>query len=136
VSLNDVIQVSPSDDKLFVLTAGRYHAEPIKLLSSDKMQYLMEQFQAFFDLVIYDSPPLVGLSDASILEANTDGLILVVNIAKTDRGAVKRALDGLRVSGASVLGVVANGLKTKMPKVYNSYYRNYRRPKAEQEVNL
>ncbi len=136
VSLNDVIQVSPGDDKLFVLTAGRYHAEPIKLLSSDKMQYLMEQFQAFFDLVIYDSPPLVGLSDASILEANTDGLILVVNIAKTDRGAVKRALDGLRVSGASVLGVVANGLKTKMPKVYNSYYRNYRRPKAEQEVNL
>lgn len=136
VSLNDVIQVSPSDDKLFVLTAGRYHAEPIKLLSSDKMQYLMEQFQAFFDLVIYDSPPLVGLSDASILEANTDGLILVVNIAKTDRGAVKRALDGLRVSGASVLGVVANGLKTKMPKVYSSYYRNYRRPKAEQEVNL
>ncbi len=136
VSLNDVIQVSPSDDKLFVLTAGRYHAEPIKLLSSDKMQYLMEQFQAFFDLVIYDSPPLVGLSDASILEANTDGLILVVNITKTDRDAVKRALDGLRVSGASVLGVVANGLKTKMPKVYNSYYRNYRRPKAEQEVNL
>lgn len=136
ISLNDVIQVCPTEENLFVLTAGRHNSEPIKLLSSDKMQYLMEQFQAFFDLVIYDSPPLVGLSDASILEANTDGLILVVSIAKTDRAMVKRALDGLKVSGASVLGVLANGLKGKAPKVYSPYYRNYRRPKAEQEINL
>lgn len=136
ISLNDVIQVCPSEENLFVLTAGCYNAEPIKLLSSDKMQYLMEQFQAFFDLVIYDSPPLVGLSDASILESNTDGLILVVSIAKTDRAMVKRALDGLKVSGASVLGVLANGLKGKAPKVYSPYHRSYRRPKAEQEINL
>lgn len=136
ISLNDVIQVCPTEENLFVLTAGRHNSEPIKLLSSDKMQYLMEQFQAFFDLVIYDSPPLVGLSDASILEANTDGLILVVSIAKTDRSMVKRALDGLKVSGASVLGVVANGLKGKAPKAYSPYHRSYRRPKAEQEINL
>ncbi len=136
ISLNDVIQVCPTEENLFVLTAGRHNSEPIKLLSSDKMQYLMEQFQAFFDLVIYDSPPLVGLSDASILESNTDGLILVVNIAKTDRAMVKRALDGLKVSGASVLGVLANGLKGKAPKAYSPYHRSYRRPKAEQEINL
>lgn len=136
ISLNDVIQVCPTEENLFVLTAGRHNSEPIKLLSSDKMQYLMEQFQAFFDLVIYDSPPLVGLADASILESNTDGLILVVNIAKTDRAMVKRALDGLKVSGASVLGVLANGLKGKAPKAYSAYHRSYRRPKAEQEINL
>jgi len=136
ISLNDVIQVCPQEENLFVLTAGRYSSEPIKLLSSDKMQYLMEQFQAFFDLVIYDSPPLLGLSDATILEASTDGLILVVSVAKTDRNIVKRALDGLKVSGASVLGVVANGIKGKVPKAYNPYHRSYRRPKAEQEINL
>ncbi len=132
LSLNDVIQRSPADENLFVLTAGRSNVEPIKLLSSDKMQYLMEQFQAFFDLVIYDSPPLVGLSDASILEASTDGLILVVNLSKTDRGAVKKAIDSLRVSGASVLGFVANGAKGKAPKVYSNYPKAYRR----EEVSL
>jgi len=132
LSLNDVIQRSPADENLFVLTAGRSNVEPIKLLSSDKMQYLMEQFQAFFDLVIYDSPPLVGLSDASILEASTDGLILVVNLSKTDRGAVKKAIDSLRVSGASVLGFVANGSKGKAPKVYSNYQKAYRR----EEVSL
>ncbi len=132
LSLNDVIQRSPADENLFVLTAGRSNVEPIKLLSSDKMQYLMEQFQAFFDLVIYDSPPLVGLSDASILEASTDGLILVVSLSKTDRDAVKKAIDSLRVSGASVLGFVANGSKGKAPKVYSNYQKAYRK----EEVSL
>lgn len=71
----------------------------------------MEQFQDFFDLVIYDSPPLVGLADASILSAQTDGLILVVKMDKTDRSMVNKALDRLKISGASVLGVVGNGIK-------------------------
>jgi polysaccharide biosynthesis transport protein len=111
ISLNDVIQKSPVDDNLFVLTAGTPSTDPIKLLSSKKMHSLMEQFQDFFDLVIYDTPPLVGLADGSIIAAQTDGLIMVVSIAKTDRSMVTKALDGLKISSAPVLGVVANGVK-------------------------
>lgn len=111
ISLNDVIQRSPDNDNLFVLTAGPVPEDPIKLLSSKKMHSLMEQFQDFFDLVIYDSPPLVGLADASILSAQTDGLILVVKMDKTDRSMVTKALDRLKISGSSVLGVVGNGIK-------------------------
>ena len=111
LSLNDAIQRSPQDDNLFVLTAGPVPEDPIKLLSGKKMNSLMEQFQDFFDLVIYDTPPLMGLADASILAAQTDGLILVVKIDKTDRSLVTKALDRLKISGASVLGVVANGIK-------------------------
>ena len=111
ISLNDAIQRAPLDDNLFVLTAGPVREDPIKLLSDKKMRSLMEQFQDFFDLVIYDTPPLMGLADASILAAQTDGLILVVKIDKTDRSLVTKALDRLKISGASVLGVVANGIK-------------------------
>lgn len=111
ISLNDVIQRSPEDDNLFVLTAGPVPEDPIKLLSSKKMHSLMEQFQDFFDLVIYDTPPLMGLADASILAAQTDGLIMVVKIDKSDRSLVSKALDRLKISGSSVLGVVANGIK-------------------------
>jgi Mrp family chromosome partitioning ATPase len=71
----------------------------------------MEQFQAFFDLVIYDTPPLDGLSDGHILAAHTDGMVIVVGLDKTDRSMVTKALDGLKISGGSVLGVVANGAK-------------------------
>jgi capsular exopolysaccharide synthesis family protein len=119
IGLNDLIQRShsvwseelPGEDNLFVLTAGPIPNDPIKLLSSKKMLYLMEQFQAFFDLVIYDTPPLAGLSDGNILAAHTDGMVMVVGIDKTDRSMVTKALDGLKISGASVLGVVANGAK-------------------------
>jgi Mrp family chromosome partitioning ATPase len=71
----------------------------------------MEQFQAFFDLVIYDTPPLVGLADSSLVAAYTDGMVLVVRLEKTDRSMVTKALEGLKISGSKVLGVVANAVK-------------------------
>jgi polysaccharide biosynthesis transport protein len=110
-SLNDLIQKSPLDENLFVLTAGAIPLDSIKLLSSKKMQQVMEQFNSFFDLVIYDTPPLTGLADSHILAANTDGLVLVVALERTDRTLLTVALEGLRLSGASVLGVVANHIK-------------------------
>ncbi|OCQ92138.1 capsular biosynthesis protein [Oscillatoriales cyanobacterium USR001] len=111
LSLNDAIQRSPLEDNLFVLTAGHIPSDPIKLLSSKKMQYLMEQFQAFFDLVIYDTPPLVGLADGHLLGAHTDGTMMVMQLGQTDRSQVSKALDELKISGASLLGIVANGFK-------------------------
>lgn len=134
LSLNDAIQRCPLAgagdgenvaENLFVMTAGQATPDSIKLLSSDKMQYLMEQFQAFFDLVIYDTPPLLGLADGNILAANTDGIILVVGLEKTDRALLTKSLDGLKISGASVLGVVANSIKGYTPDVYNAYNRPY-----------
>lgn len=125
LSLNDAIQRSSVEDNLFVLTAGQTTGDSIKLLSSAKMQYLMEQFQAFFDLVIYDTPPLLGLADGNILAANTDGIVLVVGLQKTDRSLLTKSLDGLKISGASVLGVVANGIKGYTPNAYTSYHRHY-----------
>lgn len=111
ISLNDAIQRAPNQDNLFVLTAGHIPPDPIKLLSSKKMHYLMEQFQAFFDLVIYDTPPLAGLADSHLIAAHTDATIMVVQIGKTDRSQVRKVLEELKISGASVLGVVANGCK-------------------------
>ena len=111
LSLNDAIQRAPNQENLFVLTAGQIPPDPIKLLSSQKMQYLMEQFQAFFDLVIYDTPPLSGLADAHLIAARTDATMIVVQIAKTDRSQVRKVLEELKISGASVLGIVANGCK-------------------------
>ncbi|MEG4584450.1 polysaccharide biosynthesis tyrosine autokinase [Microcoleus sp. MOSTC5] len=111
LSLNDAIQRAPNQDNLFVLTAGQIPPDPIKLLSSKKMHYLMEQFQAFFDLVIYDTPPLAGLADTHLIAAHTDGTIMVVQIGQTDRSQVRKVLEELKISGASVLGIVANGCK-------------------------
>lgn len=111
ITLNDAIQRSPSEDNLFVLTAGQLSVDPIKVLSSQKRQYLMEQFQSFFDLVIYDTPSLLDFADASIIANQADGAILVVGIKKTDRSLFLKAVEELRFFGASVLGAIANRMK-------------------------
>ena len=111
LSLNEVIQRVPQDDNLFVLPAGTIPPDPITLLSSKKMHYLMEQFLALFDLVIYDTPPLIGVADGHLLASQTEGTVLIVKIEKTDRGMVRKALDQLNVADFKVLGVVANGVK-------------------------
>ena len=123
LTLQDAIQKSSLDDNLFVLTAGQSLSDPIKLLSSDKMQYIMDQVTAQFDLVIYDTPPLLGLGDGNLLAAKADGTLLVVGVEKTDRSLVMKAFDGLKIARASVLGIVANGVKAEATQAYGAYRR-------------
>ena len=73
-----------------------------------------------FDLIIYDTPPVVGLADASLIAAQTDGLVLVVRLGKTKRSAVTQALEELSLSSGNVLGLVANGMKNaSVPYAYH-----------------
>ena len=120
VPIDDAIQTSSVDDNFFVLTAGQTLSDPIKLLSSDKMHHLMEQFSVQFDLVIYDTPPLLGLGDGNLLAAKADGSLLVVGIEKTNRSLVMKAVDGLKIADASILGIVANGAKVQAKASYIS----------------
>jgi len=123
LTLEDAIQKSSLDQNLFVLTAGQTLSDPVKLLSSDKMQCFMEQVSSQFDLVIYDTPPLLGLGDGNLLAAKADGTILVVGVEKTDRSLVTKAFDGLKIARASILGIVANGVKIEKTKSYIAYRR-------------
>lgn len=106
----EAIQRSPWDN-LFVLTAGYIPPDPTKLLSSKKLQNIMEQLRHKFDLVIYDTPPLLSLVDSNLVASHTDGIILVVLMDKTDRSVFMHALDRLKLSPTNVLGTVCNGLK-------------------------
>ncbi|MBD2093966.1 polysaccharide biosynthesis tyrosine autokinase [Trichocoleus sp. FACHB-591] len=125
VTAEEVIQRSHSDENLFIITAGQIPPDPTKLLSSKKMQNLMEELQESFDLVIYDTPPVLGLADSSILATYTDGIIMVVGLGKTDRSTLVMALDSLRISSTPVLGIVANGIKGYTTQSYDYYNRYY-----------
>lgn len=124
----EAIQRSPLGDNLFVITSGQIPPDPIKLLSSKKMQNIMAQLRTEFDLVIYDTPPILGLADSSIVATHTAGIVLVVRMAKTDRAVVRQALDGLRLSRANVLGLVVNGVRKHSGNAYNYYYYKARTP--------
>lgn len=118
----EVIQRSPISDNLFVITSGQIPPDPIKLLSSKKMLNIMAELRQEFDIVIYDTPPILGLADSSIIATHTAGIIVVVRMAKTDRSVVKQALDSLKLSRANVLGIVANGVRKHSSSAYNYYH--------------
>ncbi|MBD2606905.1 polysaccharide biosynthesis tyrosine autokinase [Scytonema hofmannii FACHB-248] len=109
--VGEVIRKVPSMNKLSVITSGPIPPDPTKLLSSQKMKRLMEEFHNRFDLVIYDAPVLVGLADASLIAPHTNGILLVVRMDKTDSSVLKRALDNLKLSRMGVLGAVGNAQK-------------------------
>jgi len=113
------------DDGLSVITAGSNPPNPTRLIASRKWQNLMQKLKEDFDFIIYDTPPLMGFSDAKILTPLTDGLVFVVRMGKTKRPNVQQVINDLQVSKLTVLGMVANGVKNYMGGAYYGYY-NYK----------
>jgi capsular exopolysaccharide synthesis family protein len=101
-------RVKPGEE-LYVMTSGRIPPDPASLLSAHRTRLLMEKASERFDLIIYDTPPLLGLADASLLSRHADGLVLVVGLDKTDRSVLQKVLDDLKAFQVPVLGVIANG---------------------------
>ncbi|MEB3220377.1 MAG: polysaccharide biosynthesis tyrosine autokinase [Nostocales cyanobacterium 94392] len=119
-----VMQDLPDFFGCSVITSGPIPPDATRLLSSVKMKQLVAEFHQKFDFVIYDSPPLVGLADVTLLAPYTDGIVLVVRMDQTERSIVKQTVDSLKTSQTSVLGVVANGDKTRFNKYYHKYYHS------------
>ena len=105
----------------FAITAGTPPPDPVKLLSSRRMRLLMQRLEKKFDLVIYDTPPLVGLADATLIAPHTDGVVLVSRVNYCDRNILQHAMDNLNFAKVPVLGLVANGVSTRDGYKYYSY---------------
>lgn len=140
IEVIDVIQQSALDERLSILTAGQIPPDPTRLLASPKMRHIMDKLEANFDLVIYDTPPVLGFADSLLLSSHTDGCILVVGLGYTERTAVSEALTAFQSAGSTILGVVANCLKkhTADDLAYGQTYGRYyytERVKTEQVIS-
>ena len=123
--VESLIQKSPLHENLSVLTTGAVPPEPPAVLASQAMQELVEQVGDSFDLVIYDTPPLLGFADAPLLASQTQGLLLVVGLDRVKRSQLSQVLDDLRLSKIPTLGVVANLAQVQLTKSLSSYYQYY-----------
>ncbi|PSJ61509.1 GumC family protein [Pseudaminobacter soli (ex Li et al. 2025)] len=92
------------ESNIWVVTSGTIPPNPADLLSSAKMALLVEYFAGRFDLVIIDSPPVVGLSDAPILSRIAQATLLLVSANNVSRKSAKSALKRLRAAGGNVIG--------------------------------
>lgn len=109
----DVIQPVANHDGWSVLTSGRRPPDPARLLSSSRMQFLVRQLadSGQFDLILYDTPPVLGLADAALVAEHLDGLMLLVSLGRVDRTMPHESIARIRSSGAALLGLVTNAVK-------------------------
>ena len=120
----DYLQTN-SIDNLDLLTAGATSPNPIALLNSEKMKRLIEEWEANYDYVIIDTPPIGVIADAKSLAQEVDSILFVAGIQRASRKSIDNALDILRQSQCHLAGVVANLVDPEFDYYAYSYYDSY-----------
>jgi len=122
VELKDVVK-STEIPNLFVVNAGPIPPNPAELLGSDKMARFIKMMKDECDYILFDLPPMLEISDALVLGAKVDGMVLVVHGDKTSREALKKAREKLDMLKVRTIGVVINNVNVTHRGYY--YYKDY-----------
>jgi len=110
-------------DNLYVIPSGVLPPNPSEMLESEKMKKLLERLRNDFDFVLFDTPPIIAVTDAAILGTIVDGAILVVKAGQTNYDALVRAKSLLDAVNTRILGALLNGVE--VGGMYGSYYYYY-----------
>lgn len=116
--------VKPSGlTNLDVITSGPVPPSPTELIASTRMEELIEELSARYDVVVFDSPPILGLADAPLMSALVDGVIFIIESERARRGSLKAALRRLRTMRPMLLGAVLTMFDpNKAGNRYSEYY--------------
>jgi succinoglycan biosynthesis transport protein ExoP len=120
-TLDEAIQPHPAISNLVALTTGPVPPSPADLLSSHRMRDAICDLRRRYKFIVIDSPPIMAATDAVILSALTDGVLLVVRSGQTPKEAFTRARDLLAAVKCRLLGVVLNAVDSNAPDYYYSY---------------
>jgi non-specific protein-tyrosine kinase len=120
--ISDVLRPT-SVEGLSVLTSGPIPPNPAELLASERMTRLMETLKARADVLLFDCPPALVVTDAVILGAKVDGVLVVNDLNRTRRKMAQKVPDVLERGRANVLGLVLNRLPAR--NGYGYYYMQY-----------
>ena len=108
---------------LKIIPCGPIPPNPAELVGSKRMGHLISEFKKSFDLIIFDTPPAISVTDSAILACQVDGVLLVVASNQAESEMVKKAAGIIRNVNAKLLGVIMN--RVKYEKGYEYYYYYY-----------
>jgi polysaccharide biosynthesis transport protein len=112
---------------LFMLPCGPLPPNPAELLHTARFGAVMAEMLERYDRVILDSPPVIAVTDAAVLGARVDGVLLVVKAGQTSREGLRRSARVLTDVGSRVLGCILNDLDLTNRAYGQYYYYYYRR---------
>jgi len=122
-TMNEAIQLTSIKD-VYVLTCGPIPPNPAELIASESMTQFIQNASEQFDIVIFDTPPVLAVTDAQILANKVDGSILVFSSGSTNIDAAIKTKEVLSHAKAKLLGVVLNKKKAKDSQYYYYYGSN------------
>jgi capsular exopolysaccharide synthesis family protein len=125
--LEDVILQTPVDN-LYFMPSGILPVDAAGILNSRRMSELVQDVKQRFDLIFVDSPPILGVSDASVIVSEVDLSIVVVQHRKLPRNMLLRVKQAIENVGGNILGVVLNNVDIRSDsqyQYYTSYYTYY-----------
>ena len=124
VTLDEIIKTSRLDN-LSIVPSGILSQEDVGILNGPRMAELIHQLKRQYDIVFFDSPPILGVSDASILVSEVDHSIMVVQHRRFPRNMLHRVKTTVEHVGGQLIGVVLNNVDVRHDDSYR-YYSNYK----------
>ena len=122
-------------ENLYLLPSGKLPSDAVGILNSQRMVEFIEEVKNRFDIIFFDSPPILGVSDASVLSSAVDLTIIVVQHRRFPRAMLQRVKQAVINVGGNILGVVLNNVDVRHDQhyeYYTSYYNYYyQRPSQE-----
>ncbi|MGD9032076.1 MAG: SPOR domain-containing protein, partial [Desulfobacteraceae bacterium] len=124
----DEVMMTPGLDNLHLITSGPIPPNPAELIESGRLTVFMEEAKNEYDIILFDSTPILSTADAAILGTKVDGVLLVYRVGTVSRGLLRRSTAQLQQVNCNIVGVVLNGMRPEVSpdfqdyKYYSSYY--------------
>ena len=119
----DAVTQKANSDNLSIITSGDLPQNPSELIGSQRMADIVKQLKEAYDLVIFDTPPVLPVADATVLSTLVDGVLIVLQPEKTSFSAARQTIKSLQRMRANIIGVVLNDVKMN-GSLYKTYYRH------------
>ena len=123
ISYKKIIQKSEVEN-LDIITSGVIPPNPSELLDSPNMKIFLANINKEYDIILFDSPPLIAVTDASVIFKHVDQFCLVIRAGVTQRGALNRVISLTSQAGMNITGVIMNAISQEHSYGYG-YYSNY-----------
>ncbi|MDN5293587.1 MAG: protein-tyrosine kinase [Eubacteriales bacterium] len=121
---------------LLLIPSGPLPPNPAELLGSQKMQNFIEQVSKMGDIVLFDTPPVIAVTDAALLASRVDGVLLVLRAGEVDRRMALQAKEALENARARIIGVVLNDVENSGGSGYYYYYGEGGKRRRKGKVNI
>ncbi len=120
INLDDVL-INIGINNLTFLPAGKVPANPSELLGSSNFQNLLKLLKEKYDYIILDSPPIIPVTDSGVIGAQTDGVVMVIQAGRTQKGIIKHAESLLKQAQAKLLGYILTDIQYHIPAYIYRY---------------